>query len=119
MWCKCRWLFSSTEEAETFWSIYPPKRQEVLLCTCNNRKCRHIATFFGMKTNYGNQFQEFRVRRICPVTGKLLEMPILMIRRHFLLAHQAFQNHKGDRTLIPYLTESEYRFLFEGVSPKK
>jgi len=46
-------------------------------------------------------------------------MPILMIRRHFLLAHQAFQNHKGDRTLIPYLTESEYRFLFEGVSPKQ
>jgi len=67
-----------------------------------------------MKNNYPNQFQEFRVRRICPVTGKLLEMPILLIKRHFLLAYQAFKNQTGDRTLIPYLTESEYRFLFEG-----
>jgi hypothetical protein len=30
-----------------------------------------------MKTNYENQFQEFRVRRICSITGKMLEMPIL------------------------------------------
>jgi hypothetical protein len=67
-----------------------------------------------MKNNYPNQFQEFRVRRICPVTGKLLEMPILLIRRHFLLAYQAFKIQAGDRTLVPYLTESEYRFLFEG-----
>ena len=67
--------------------------------------------------HYANQFQEFKVRRICPVTGKLVEMPILFIRRHFLLAHQAFKNHTGDRTLIPYLTESEYRFVFEGISP--
>jgi len=43
-------------------------------------------------------------------------MPILLIRRHFLLAHQAFKNHTGDRTHIPYLTQSEYRFLFEGIS---
>jgi hypothetical protein len=69
-----------------------------------------------MKNNYANQFQKFAVRRICPITGKLLEMPILLIKRHFLLAHQAFKNHTGDRTLIPYLTESEYRFLFEGIS---
>src|SRR5262245_25773818 len=71
----------------------------------------------GMKTNYPNQFQEFRVRRISPITGKMHEMPILLIKRHFLLAHQAFKNHTGDRTLIPYLTESEYRFLFEGIRP--
>ena len=69
-----------------------------------------------MKNNYANQFQEFRVRRICPTTGKMLEMPILMIRRHFLAAHQAFRNRTGDRTLIPYLRESEYRFLFGGIS---
>ena len=69
-----------------------------------------------MKTNYENQFQEFRVRRICSITGKMLEMPILMIRRHFLLAHQAFQNQTGHRKLIPYLTEPEYRFLFQGAS---
>jgi hypothetical protein len=48
----------------------------------------------------------------------LLEMPILLIKRHFLMAHQAFKNHTGDRTLIPYLKESEYRFLFEGISPR-
>ena len=70
-----------------------------------------------MKNNYANEFQEFAVRRICPITGKLLEMPILLIKRHFLMAHQAFKNHTGDRTLIPYLNESEYRFLFEGISP--
>jgi hypothetical protein len=69
---------------------------------------------FDMKNNYSNQFQEFRVRRICPITGKLLEMPILLIKRHLLLAHQAFKNHTGYRGLIPYLTESEYRFLFQG-----
>ena len=46
-------------------------------------------------------------------------MPILMIKRHFLVAHQAFKNRTGDRKLIPYLTESEYRFLFEGISPKQ
>jgi hypothetical protein len=45
-------------------------------------------------------------------------MPILMIKRHFLLAHQAFKNGSGNRKLIPYLTETEYRFLFEGSSPK-
>ena len=67
-----------------------------------------------MKNNYANRFQEFRVRRISPVTGKLVEIPILLIPRHFILAHRAFKNHTGDRTLIPYLTESEYRFLFEG-----
>jgi len=67
-----------------------------------------------MKKKYASRFQEFRVRRISPVTGKLLEMSILLTLRHFLLAHRAFKNHKGDRTLIPYLTESEYRFLFEG-----
>jgi len=78
----------------------------------------YFCIFIGMKTNYENQFQEFRVRRICSITGKMLEMPILMIRRHFLLAHQAFKNHRGDRTLIPYLTESEYRFLFEGSRPQ-
>ena len=72
-----------------------------------------------MKPKHGNQFQEFTVRRICPITGKMLEMPILMIRRHFLVAHQAFKKHTGDRTLFPYLTESEYRFLFEGVRPKQ
>lgn len=70
-----------------------------------------------MKNYPPNKFQEFKVRRICPITGKMLEMPILMIKRHFLLAHQAFKNRKGSRTLIPYLTESEYRFLFEGISP--
>jgi hypothetical protein len=70
-----------------------------------------------MKDNYANKFQEFRVRRICPITGRMVEMPILMVRRHFLLAHQAFKKHTGERTLIPYLTESEYRFLFEGISP--
>jgi hypothetical protein len=67
-----------------------------------------------MTNHRANQFQEFRVRRICPITGKLLEMPILLIKRHFLLAYQAFKNQTGDRTLIPYLTESECRFLFEG-----
>jgi hypothetical protein len=72
-----------------------------------------------MKTNFGNQFEEFRVRRICPVTGKLREMPILMIRRHFLMAHRAFKNRTGHRKLIPYLKESEYRFLFEGISPEQ
>jgi hypothetical protein len=72
-----------------------------------------------MKTNFGNQFQEFRVRRTCPITGKLVEMPILMIKRHYLMAHQAFKSRTGDRKLIPYLTESEYRFLFEGISPKQ
>jgi hypothetical protein len=69
-----------------------------------------------MKNDPANRFQEFKVRRICPITGKMLEMPILMIKRHFLLAHQAFKKHTGDRTLIPYLTDSEYRFLFEGIS---
>ena len=72
-----------------------------------------------MKTNFGHQFQEFRVRRISLITGKLVEMPILMTKRHFLMAHQAFKNRTGDRKLIPYLTESEYRFLFEGISPKQ
>jgi len=72
-----------------------------------------------MKPKHGNQFQEFTVRRICPITGKMLEMPILMIRRHYLLAHEAFKNRTGNRRLIPYLTESEYRFLFEGISPKQ
>ena len=76
-------------------------------------------SLLGMKTKFGNQFQEFRVRRTCPITGKLVEMPILMIKRHFLLAHQAFKNRTGDRKLIPYLKESEYRFLFEGISPKQ
>ena len=66
-----------------------------------------------------NRFQKFRVRRTCPITGKLVEMPILMIKRHFLLAHQAFKNRTGNRKLIPYLTETEYRFLFEGISPKQ
>jgi hypothetical protein len=64
-----------------------------------------------------NRFQEFRVRRTCPITGKLVEMLILMTKRHFLLAHQAFKNRTGNRKLIPYLTETEYRFLFEGTSP--
>jgi hypothetical protein len=72
-----------------------------------------------MKTKLDNRFQEFRVRRASPVTGKLVEMPILMIKRHFLMAHQAFKNGTGDRKLIPYLTEAEYRFLFEGISPKQ
>jgi hypothetical protein len=72
-----------------------------------------------MKAKFGNQFQEFRVRRTCPITGKLVEMPILMIKRHFLMAHQAFKKRMGNRKLIPYLTESEYRFLFEGISPKQ
>ena len=70
-----------------------------------------------MKTKFGNQFQEFRVRRTCPITGKLVEMPILMIKRHYLIAHQAIKNHTGDRKLIPYLSEAEYRFLFEGIPP--
>ena len=70
-----------------------------------------------MKTKFGNQFQEFRVRRTCPITGKLVEMPILMIKRHYLMAQQAFKNHTGDRKLIPYLSEAEYRFLFEGIPP--
>ena len=78
----------------------------------------YFCIFIGMKTNYENQFQEFRVRRICSITGKMLEMPILMIRRHYLLAHEAFKNRTGNRRLIPYLTESEYRFLFEEISPK-
>jgi hypothetical protein len=69
------------------------------------------------KNIYRNQFQEFKVRRICPITGKMHEMPILLTWRHFLLAHQAYKNHTGHRKLIPYLTESEYRFLFEGTSP--
>ena len=72
-----------------------------------------------MKNNYANKFQEFTVRRVCPTTGKMHEMPILLIKRHFLLAHQAFKNHTGNRSLIPYLTESEYKFLFEGISPLK
>jgi hypothetical protein len=72
-----------------------------------------------MKNHYANKFQEFRVRRISPTTGKLHEMPILLIKRHFLLAHQAFKNHTANRSLIPYLTESEYGFLFEGISPLK
>ena len=72
-----------------------------------------------MKTKFENQFQEFRVRRTCPITGKLVEMPILMIKRHFLMAHQAFRNGTGNRKLIPYLTETEYRFLFEGISLKQ
>jgi hypothetical protein len=70
-----------------------------------------------MKNDYVNEFQEFRVRRICPITGKLREMPILLIKRHFLMAHKAFKNHTGNRALIPYLSEPEYRFLFEGISP--
>jgi len=53
------------------------------------------------------------------LTGKLVEMPILKIKRHFLMAHQAFKNGTGNRKLIPYLTETEYRFLFEGISPKR
>ena len=65
--------------------------------------CMHT----GMKNNCASRFQEFRVRRISPITGKLLEMPILLTLQHFLLAHRAFKNHTGDRTLIPYLTESE------------
>ena len=72
-----------------------------------------------MKTKFGNQFQEFTVRRTCPITGKLVEMPILMTMRHFLLAHQAFKKGTRDRKLIPYLTESEYQFLFEGISLKQ
>jgi hypothetical protein len=72
-----------------------------------------------VKTEFDNRFQEFRVRRICPITGKLVEMPILMIKRHFLMAHQAFRNCTGNRKLIPYLTETEYRFLFEGISPEQ
>ena len=72
-----------------------------------------------MTTKFDNRFQEFRVRRTCPVTGKLIEMPILMTERHFLMAHQAFKNHSGNRKLIPYLTETEYRFLFEGIGPKQ
>jgi hypothetical protein len=75
--------------------------------------------FENTKNNYANRLQEFRVRRICPITGKMHEMPILLTWRHFLLAHQAFKNHTGNRSLIPYLTESEYRFLFEGISPNK
>ena len=70
-----------------------------------------------MKNDYANKFQEFRVRRICPITGKMHEMPILLIKRHFLLAHRAYKNHTGNRSLIPYLRESEYLFLFEGTSP--
>jgi hypothetical protein len=70
-----------------------------------------------MTNNHINKLQEFRVRRICPITRKMHEMPILLIKRHFLLAHNAFKNHTGDRTLIPYLSEPEYRFLFEGISP--
>jgi hypothetical protein len=46
-------------------------------------------------------------------------MPFLMIKRHFLMAHQAFKNRTGNRKLIPYLTEAEYRFLFEGISPEQ
>ena len=72
-----------------------------------------------MKTKFDKRFQEFRVRRICPITGKLVEMPILMIKRHFLMAHQAFRNGTGNRKLILYLTETEYRFLFEGISPEQ
>jgi hypothetical protein len=72
-----------------------------------------------VKTKFDNRFQEFRVRRTCPITGKLVEMPILMIKRHFLMAHQAFKNRTGNRKLIPYLTETEYRFLFEGISPEQ
>jgi hypothetical protein len=71
-----------------------------------------------LKAQIDNRFQEFRVRRICPITGKLVEMPILMIKRHFLMAHQAFKKRTGNRKLIPYLTETEYRFLFEGISPR-
>jgi len=65
-------------------------------------------------TKYADRLQEFRVRRISPVTGRMLEMPILLTKQDFLLAHRAFKDHTGDRTLIPYLTESQYRFLFEG-----
>ena len=43
-------------------------------------------------------------------------MSILMTKWHFLMAHQAFKNRTGNRKLIPYLTETEYRFLFEGIS---
>jgi hypothetical protein len=71
-----------------------------------------------MKTKCANHFQVFRVRRISPITGKMLEVPILLTKRHFLLAHQAFKNHTGHRKLIPYLTEPEYRFLFEGASTR-
>lgn len=70
-----------------------------------------------MKSDHVNNFQEFRVRRICPITGNMHEMPIMLTWRHFLLAHQAFKNRTSDRTLIPYLSEPEYRFLFEGISP--
>jgi hypothetical protein len=70
-----------------------------------------------MEMNNANRIEKFTVRRICPSTGKLHEMSVLMTKRHFLLAHKAFKNHTGDRTLIPYLTEPEYRFLFEGISP--
>jgi hypothetical protein len=49
----------------------------------------------------------------------MLEMPIPFIKRHFLLAYQAFKNHTGHRELIPYLTEPEYRFVFEGISPTR
>jgi hypothetical protein len=70
-----------------------------------------------MKTKLDNRFQEFRVRRASPVTGKLVEMPILMIKRHFLMAHQAIKNGTGDRKLIPYLTEAEYRFFLRESAP--
>jgi hypothetical protein len=82
-------------------------------------KFRHIPTLSEVKTKFDNRFQEFRVRRTCLTTGKLVEMPILMIKRHFLMAHQAFKNRTGNRKLIPYLTETEYRFLFEGIGPKQ
>jgi hypothetical protein len=72
-----------------------------------------------MKTKLDNRFQEFRVRRTSPITGKLVEMPILMIKRHFLMAHQAFKNGTGDRKLIPYLTEAEYRFYLRESAPNR
>jgi hypothetical protein len=78
-----------------------------------------VPTLSEVKTQFDNRFQEFRVRRICPITGKLVETPILMIKRHFLMAHQAFKRRTGNRKLIPYLTETEYRFLFEGISPRQ
>ena len=93
-----------------------PKSPEVDFAT--NRKLKHVSTFSEVKTKFDNRFQEFRVRRTCLTTGKLVEMPILMIKRHFLMAHQAFKNRTGNRKLIPYLTETEYQFLFEGISPK-
>jgi hypothetical protein len=85
----------------------------------SERKFRHVSTLSEVKRKFDNRFQEFRVRRTSPTTGKLVEMPILMIKRHFLMAHQAFKNRTGNRKLIPYLTETEYRFLFEGISPKQ